>query len=65
MSTANQQLTSVKVDKDLFEEFKINSIKNKFSYQKLSERAMFLYNTDLEFRKMIHKVEVEYPTTEE
>ena len=58
MSTANQQLTSVKVDKDLFEEFKINSIKMKFSLQKLSERAMFLYNTDPEFRKMIHKVEV-------
>jgi hypothetical protein len=30
----------------------------KFSLQKLSERAMFLYNTDPEFRKMIHKVEV-------
>jgi len=58
MSTNNQQLTSVKVDKDLFEEFKINSIKMKFSLQKLSERAMFLYNTDPEFRKMIHKVEV-------
>jgi hypothetical protein len=62
--SANQQLTSVKVDKDLFEEFKINSIKNKFSYQKLSERAMFLYNTDLEFRKMIHKVEVNFEKPE-
>ena len=64
MSTANQQLTSVKVDKDLFEEFKINSIKMKFSLQKLSERAMFLYNTDHEFRKMIHKVEVNLSKSE-
>jgi hypothetical protein len=52
----NQQLTSVKLDKELFEQFKINSIKFKFSFQKLSERAIFLYNTDPEFRKMIHKV---------
>jgi hypothetical protein len=59
MSEKNQQLTSVKVDKDLFEEFKINSIKLKFSFQKLSERAMFLYNTDPEFRKMIHSVKID------
>jgi hypothetical protein len=59
MSEKNQQLTSVKVDKDLFEEFKINSIKLKFSFQKLSERAMFLYNTDSEFRKMIHNVKID------
>lgn len=54
----NQQLTSVKLDKDLFEQFKINSIKLKFSFQKLSERAIYLYNTDPEFRKMIHKVNI-------
>jgi hypothetical protein len=64
MSEKNQQLTSVKVDKDLFEEFKINSIKLKFSFQKLSERAMFLYNTDPEFRKMIHSVKVDLDTEE-
>lgn len=57
----NQTLTSVKIDKDLFEEFRINAIKMKFSFQKLSERAMYLYNTDLEFRKMIHNTTVELP----
>jgi hypothetical protein len=50
----DKQLTSVKIDKELFEEFKINTIKYKFSFQKLSERAVHLYNTDPEFRKMIH-----------
>ena len=63
--SANQQLTSVKVDKGLFEEFRVNTIKLKFSLQKLTERAMHLYNTDPEFRKLIHNTEVEYPKTEE
>lgn len=47
-------LTSVKVEKNLFENFKINAIRMKFSFQKLSERAIYLYNTNPEFRKLIH-----------
>jgi hypothetical protein len=47
-------LTSVKVQNDLFEEFKINTIKYKFSLQKLVDRTIHLYNTDEGFRKMIH-----------
>jgi hypothetical protein len=54
MSTANQQLTSVKVDKDLFELFRLECIKRKFSFQKLAERTMHLYLTDDDFRKRIH-----------
>jgi hypothetical protein len=55
MSTEkNQQLTSVKIDKDLFEEFKIACVKMKFSFQKLSERAIHLYLSDEDFRKQIH-----------
>ena len=50
----NQQLTSVKIDKDLFEDFKVECIKMKFSFQKLSERAVHLYLTDPDFRKQIH-----------
>ena len=50
----NQQLTSVKVDKDIFEAFKIECVKTKFSLQKLAERGMHLYLTDEEFRKDIH-----------
>lgn len=51
---AKMQLTSVKVPEDLFEEFKIACVKYKFSVQKLTERAMFLYLTDEEWRKNIH-----------
>jgi hypothetical protein len=54
MSDKKQVLTSVKLDVDLFENFKIECIKRKFSFQKLSERAIHLYLTDEEFRKKIH-----------
>lgn len=43
MSEKNQVLTSVKIDTDLFDKFKIECIKRKFSFQKLSERAIHLY----------------------
>ena len=54
MSDKKQVLTSVKLDVDLFENFKIECIKRKFSFQKLSERAIHLYLTEEEFRKQIH-----------
>jgi hypothetical protein len=54
MSEKNQQLTSVKIDMDLFDKFKIECIKRKFSFQKLSERAIHLYLTDEDFRKQVH-----------
>jgi len=54
MSDKNQQLTSVKIDKDLFEQFRVECIKRKFSFQKLSERAIHLYLTDEDFRKQVH-----------
>ena len=54
MSEKNQTLTSVKIDNELFENFKIECIKRKFSFQKLSERAIHLYLTDEDFRKKVH-----------
>jgi hypothetical protein len=48
------QLTSVKVHPKIFDEFKIFCIKTKFSLQKLTDRSMYLYITDEEFRKKIH-----------
>ena len=48
------QLTSVKIPDGLFEQFKIACVKYKFSVQKLTERSMYLYLTDEEFRKQIH-----------
>ena len=46
-------LTSVKVKSDLFENFKIECVKRKFSFQKLADRAIYLYLTDEDFRKSI------------
>ena len=49
----NTQLTSVKVDKDLFDDFKIECVKRKFSLNKLVNRAMDLYLTNDDFRKQL------------
>ncbi len=46
-------LTSVKIKSDLFENFKIECVKRKFSFQKLADRAIHLYLTDEDFRKAI------------
>ena len=50
----SKQLTSVKVDKILFQDFKEECIKYKFSLQKLVDRAIFLYLTEEEFKQKIH-----------
>jgi hypothetical protein len=56
MASKNDKLilTSVKVHEELFDDFKMASIKNKFNLQKLTNRAMHLYLNDEEFRKEIH-----------
>lgn len=46
-------LTSVKVKSDLFENFKIECVRRKFSFQKLADRAVHLFLTDEDFRKKI------------
>ena len=45
-------LTSVKVKSELFENFKVECVRRKFSFQKLADRALFLYLTDEDFRKL-------------
>ena len=47
-------LTSVKVQAGLFENFKIECVKRKFSFQKLADRSIYMYLTDDEFRKRVH-----------
>jgi hypothetical protein len=54
MSKKDMTLTSVKVQSELFENFKISCVKYKFSLQKLADRAIHLYLTDDDFRKKIH-----------
>ena len=53
-----QKLTSVKIDEELWENFRVECIKRKFSFQKLSERAIDLYINNEEFRKLVtnHKL---------
>jgi len=54
MGNKDNILTSVKVPEALFEDFKVECIRTKFSIQKLTERAMYLYMVDDSFRKMLH-----------
>ena len=46
-------LTSVKVQSQLYENFKVECVRRKFSFQKLADRSLFLYLTDEDFRKQI------------
>jgi hypothetical protein len=50
----NKKLTSVRVEQELFEEFKVQCVRYKFSFQKLADRAIFLYLTDDSFRNKLH-----------
>lgn len=52
---SDKKLTSVKVEQELFEQFKIQCVRHKFSFQKLADRAIFLYLTDDRFREKLHK----------
>jgi hypothetical protein len=52
---SEKKLTSVRVEQELFEQFKIQCVRHKFSFQKLADRAIFLYLTDDEFRNTLHK----------
>jgi len=54
MDKKEMTLTSVKIQSELFEDFKISCVKYKFSLQKLVDRTVHLYLTDEEFRKSIH-----------
>ena len=53
-SSKDMTLTSVKVKADLFENFKIECVKRKFSFQKLADRSLYLYLTNEDFRKQIN-----------
>ena len=53
MANKEMTLTSVKVKTDLFNDFKVECVRRKFSFQKLADRSIFLYLTDEDFRKKI------------
>ena len=47
-------MTSVRVEQELFEDFKIECVRYKFSFQKLADRAIYFYLTDDKFREKVH-----------
>ena len=53
MKSSEKRLTTVRIEDELFQEFKFQCIKDKFSFQKLASRSIFLYLTDKEFRQSI------------
>ena len=52
---SEKKLTSVRVEQELFEQFKIQCVRHKFSFQKLADRAIFFYLTDDKFRDKLHR----------
>jgi|TARA_B100001094_G_scaffold330745_1_gene396758 hypothetical protein len=56
--TKDEKLTSVKITQPLFDEFKMACLQDKFSFKKLADRAIFLYLTDKDFKKVIHNITI-------
>ena len=56
MKNSDKRLTTVRIEDELFQEFKYQCIKNKFSFQKLASRSIFLYLTDNKFKESIHNL---------
>ena len=54
MAKKELQLTSVKVITEAFDYFRMTCIKTKFNLQKLVHSSMDMYNTNEEFRKLMH-----------
>lgn len=50
----SKKLTSVKVEQELFQEFKEECVRYKFSLQKLVDRSIYLYLTDEEYKQRLH-----------
>jgi len=55
MRNADKKLTSVRLDPEMYEDFQMACLRDKFSFQKLASRAIFLYLNDKKFKNTIHK----------
>lgn len=55
MRNIDKKLTTVRLDPDLYDEFKFQCLKDNFSFQKLASRAIYLYLNDMEFKKKLQK----------
>ena len=52
MVMKNTKLTSVKVIESLYNKFKISTVDTKMSLQKITNRAVYLYLNDNDFKKV-------------
>ena len=50
----NYKLTSVKILKELYKNFKTSTVESEFTLQKLVNRSMDLYVLDSDFKNKIH-----------
>jgi predicted DNA-binding ribbon-helix-helix protein len=50
----DKTLTSLKLEPQEFDDFKVMCVRTKFSLSKLVDRSMHLYNNDENFRKLMH-----------
>jgi hypothetical protein len=55
MRNKDKKLTSVRLDPDLYDDFKMQCLKDNYSFQKLASRAIYYYLTDEEFRNKLQK----------
>ena len=51
----NYKLTSVKILRELYRNFKMNTLDDEFTLQKLVNRSMDLYLLDNKFKTQIHE----------
>jgi hypothetical protein len=52
-------LTSVRLESEMYDKFKLVCLRYKFTLHKLVERSIFAYTNDEEFRKQLHRVVVQ------
>ena len=62
MELQERTLTSIKLPKGIYEDFRVLTKLNKMYLQDLTERALFLYITDSDFRHKIHSTYNTYYT---
>jgi hypothetical protein len=51
-------ITTVKIDKSLYDSFKIVGVKNRFFLQDLVNRSMYLYLNNDDFRKQLYEFNI-------
>jgi hypothetical protein len=62
---SQRTLTSIKVPKTIYEDFRVLTKMNKLYLQDLTERSLFLYITDADYRHKIHSTYSTYYTGSE